>query len=25
VTYSENGQNPSDHFPVVVDLKLQGE
>jgi endonuclease/exonuclease/phosphatase family metal-dependent hydrolase len=25
VTYSENGQNPSDHFPVVVDLKLQGD
>ena len=25
VTYSENGRNPSDHFPVVVDLKLQGE
>ncbi len=25
VTYSENGQNPSDHFPVVVDLHLKGE
>jgi endonuclease/exonuclease/phosphatase family metal-dependent hydrolase len=25
VTYAEGGQNPSDHFPVVVDLRLQGD
>jgi endonuclease/exonuclease/phosphatase family metal-dependent hydrolase len=25
VSYSEQGQNPSDHFPVVVDLRLQGD
>jgi hypothetical protein len=25
VIRSEDGQNPSDHFPVVVDLKLHGE
>ena len=24
VTYAEDGRTPSDHFPVVVDLQIQG-
>jgi endonuclease/exonuclease/phosphatase family metal-dependent hydrolase len=25
VTYAEDGHHPSDHFPVVVDLRLEGD